>query len=141
MEIANLLVASGNFYPIIYMLLYLNYLSWNSIFLITGNATVSFLMHLAETEHGRIGIYPYSLYFNEFLYLNTLFTTTSAFLVIYISYLKETLSSLCFYGAIAATNILLAEHRFQNSKVKWIICHSIWHLICYHLLVSTLLSW
>lgn len=139
MEIANLVVALGNVYPIIYMILYIKALSGYSVFLITGNATVSFLMHLAETEHGRVGIYPFCFYFREFLFLNTIFTTTSAFLTIYIAYLKETLTSLLFYGSIAATNILLAEHRFQNNKILWIICHSIWHIICYHLLVSTFL--
>lgn len=133
-EIFNIFVACGNLYPIFYVLYYLNYFNYLPIFLILSNASISFFMHLAESTDSRKGITPFCKYHHKLLISNSIVSTISAGVVIY-SY-WDNLSPLIFYSSIAWTNVILAEFKYQNNKIRWSIHHNIWHIVCYSLLLS-----
>jgi hypothetical protein len=93
----------------------------------------SFLMHISETKHGLVGIYPFNKYSWHFLQLDRIFAIFSVIVVLCILYERwnKTSTKLILFGCVGLFLNMLSENLFRDNITGFVVTHSLWHWIAY----------
>jgi len=116
----------------------ISFIEHNSIYWVTnasitmGIIIASALMHLSETKHQLIGVFPYNSYSNEFLWLDRFLAIGGCIWFSYYLLIIWTPPMIFWYEALFGLVLVIISEQMKSHY--FIIPHIIWHFIIYHLL-------
>ncbi len=125
-RIINILTASTN----IFGLLPYSYVKSRNIVLsrcILLVIMASIFMHLSETKHDLVGIYPLNQYSNLFLNIDRVTSISITTLILYWYYKYQI--KLPIIGFIGIICLFISEH--INNQIVFLLFHNLWHMLGY----------
>ncbi len=124
-KMINLVVASSNLVGLY---------DWSQVdFMILLMIVCSVLMHLSETKHGLLGIYPFNLWSYQFLWLDRIMAYVLTIQTLFYLYYKwnHVSQSLLLLGLCGVSLMGISEIIVTNQQIVFMISHSLWLIMAY----------